>query len=96
MPEIGPMEVLLVAIVALIVFGPEKLPQLARNVGRAANEVRRMATEAKDEFTSGFDDEDEGLDQAEDGAVEEDRDHVAARPEGADKAGEEQPGEPKS
>ncbi|CAN5529228.1 hypothetical protein BH24ACT26_BH24ACT26_09310 [soil metagenome] len=60
MPSIGPLEILLVAVVALIVFGPEKLPDIARTVGKAASQLRRMATDMKDEFDMGIDlDDDE-------------------------------------
>lgn len=58
MPQIGPLEVLIVAAIALIVFGPDKLPGIARSVGKAASEFRRMATDVTDEFKSGLDDED--------------------------------------
>jgi Tat protein translocase TatB subunit len=58
MPQIGPLEILIVAAIALIVFGPDKLPGIARSVGRAASELRRMATDVTDEFKSGLDDED--------------------------------------
>jgi Tat protein translocase TatB subunit len=58
MPQIGPLEVLIVAAIALIVFGPDKLPGIARSVGKAASELRRMATDVTDEFKSGLDDED--------------------------------------
>jgi Tat protein translocase TatB subunit len=57
MPEIGPMEILVVAIVALLVFGPEKLPEMARNVGRTISDLRRTAQEMREEFTSGLDDD---------------------------------------
>ncbi|HWL65531.1 MAG TPA: Sec-independent protein translocase protein TatB [Actinomycetota bacterium] len=57
MPQIGPLEIVVVAMIALIVFGPEKLPGLARSIGRAMNELRRMASEVKTEFTADFDDE---------------------------------------
>jgi Tat protein translocase TatB subunit len=57
MPQIGPLEILIVAAIALIVFGPDKLPGIARSVGRAASELRRMATDVTDEFKSGLDDE---------------------------------------
>jgi sec-independent protein translocase protein TatB len=61
MPSLSPLEVVTVAVVALIVFGPQKLPQIARQIGRALNEVRRMASDVKSEFDSGlrYDDEDE-------------------------------------
>ena len=59
MPQIGPLEILVVAAIALIVFGPEKLPEIARTIGRTANQLRRMASEVKDEFEFGLDDADD-------------------------------------
>lgn len=56
MPQIGPLEILVVGVIALIVFGPERLPQMARQVGRAAAELRRMATDVRSEFRTGLDD----------------------------------------
>jgi sec-independent protein translocase protein TatB len=58
MPQIGPMEILVVGVIALIVFGPQKLPEIARSVGRAASELRRMATDVRDEFEAGINLED--------------------------------------
>lgn len=46
---------MIVLVVALIVFGPEKLPEIARTVGRTANQLKRMASDVKDEFQSGLD-----------------------------------------
>ena len=37
---IGPMELLLIVVLALIVLGPEKLPEVMAQVGRALNEFR--------------------------------------------------------
>lgn len=50
MPQLSPIEILVIIMVALVVFGPEKLPHIARQIGRAASELRRMASEVKDEF----------------------------------------------
>lgn len=50
MPEVGFLEIVLVAVVALIVVGPKDLPHLMRMAGRAAAQVRRMAGE----FTAAF------------------------------------------
>ncbi len=55
MPQIGPLEILIVGVIALIVFGPEKLPGILRSTGRAISELRRMATEVKTDFESGLD-----------------------------------------
>lgn len=48
MLDIGLQEMLLIGIVALLVFGPSKLPELGRMVGRFLREFRR----ASDEFRS--------------------------------------------
>jgi Tat protein translocase TatB subunit len=44
------MEILIVGILALMVFGPDKLPDMARSVGRFMKQVKAMASEAKSEF----------------------------------------------
>ncbi|HET7483695.1 MAG TPA: twin-arginine translocase TatA/TatE family subunit [Actinomycetota bacterium] len=54
MPQIGPLEIMVVAIVALVVFGPQKLPEIARTVGRTLNELRRIADDVKGEFQAGL------------------------------------------
>jgi Tat protein translocase TatB subunit len=59
MPEVGPFEILVVAVVALVVFGPEKLPEIARTIGRTLADFRRVVDEAKGEFQSGFDFDDD-------------------------------------
>ena len=43
MGNLGGGEVLVILFVALIVLGPNKLPEAARQVGRAVNEVRRIS-----------------------------------------------------
>jgi Tat protein translocase TatB subunit len=52
MPQIGPLEIFMVAAIGLIVFGPQKLPEIARNIGRALSTLKKMATEVKEEFES--------------------------------------------
>jgi sec-independent protein translocase protein TatB len=51
---IGPMEVLLVAILVLLVFGPERLPDLMRTLGRSMRSLRKyyvaFSTELKREM----------------------------------------------
>jgi TatA/E family protein of Tat protein translocase len=46
--DIGMQEMLVIGVLALLVFGPSKLPELGRMVGRAMREFRR----ASDEFRS--------------------------------------------
>ncbi len=45
---IGMQEIVIILIVALIVIGPKKLPDLARALGRAMGEFRRAADDLKD------------------------------------------------
>jgi sec-independent protein translocase protein TatA len=40
MPNIGPLELAIVLVVALIVFGPKRLPELGRSMGRGMREFR--------------------------------------------------------
>ena len=39
---IGPLELIVVAIIALIVVGPERLPELAQSVGKTLRGLRAM------------------------------------------------------
>jgi sec-independent protein translocase protein TatB len=47
---IGPMELVLIVVLALIVLGPEKLPEVMAQVGRAINELRTATTQLSDDF----------------------------------------------
>jgi len=46
----GPLEILLIVVLALIVFGPAKLPEIMGQVGKAINDFRRATSELSDEF----------------------------------------------
>src|ERR1700682_5749935 len=46
----GPMELLLIVVLALIVFGPAKLPEIMGQVGKAIADFRRMTSDLSDEF----------------------------------------------
>jgi sec-independent protein translocase protein TatB len=60
--DIGPMDLLVLTVVAIIVIGPEKLPQLARDAARMIRTVRDLANSARTEFSSGLGLDDAGLD----------------------------------
>lgn len=40
MPNIGPMELAIVLIIALVVFGPKKLPELGKSLGNGMREFK--------------------------------------------------------
>lgn len=45
---IGLPELIVILIVALLVVGPSRLPELAKSIGKAFGEFRRMADEVKE------------------------------------------------
>jgi Tat protein translocase TatB subunit len=47
---IGTGELLLVMLIALIVLGPDRMPKLARDLGRALADFRRTSDELRNEF----------------------------------------------
>ena len=47
MPSIGPTELIIVAVIAIFIFGPSKLPELGRSLGKGLREFKS----AKDEIT---------------------------------------------
>ncbi len=54
---IGGEELIIIGLLFLVIFGPNKLPQMARDLGRFVNEARRSVDEFKSELV--LDDEDE-------------------------------------
>ena len=40
MPNVGPMELMIILAIALIVLGPKKLPEVGRSVGRGMREFK--------------------------------------------------------
>jgi Tat protein translocase TatB subunit len=57
MLNVGPLELLVVLAVALIVVGPERLPDLARSVGRALRQFRDVQDEVRNMVSSSVDDD---------------------------------------
>ena len=54
MGSIGPAEILVVLVVALIVLGPSRLPEAARSVGKAMAELRRVTSGVQAEIRDAF------------------------------------------
>ena len=57
MPNLGPMEILVVLAVALIVLGPKRLPEAGRQVGRALGEVKRWSESMQAEVKAVLEDD---------------------------------------
>jgi len=49
MPNIGPLELAIVLIIALVVFGPKRLPELGRSLGRGIREFRGSVSGEREE-----------------------------------------------
>jgi Tat protein translocase TatB subunit len=49
---IGMQEMVIVGLLFLLIFGPKKLPDMARDVGRFVNEARRSVEEFKEDLLS--------------------------------------------
>ena len=47
--NIGPLEIVIVLIIALIVFGPKRLPELGRSLGKGIREFRGSLSGGNDE-----------------------------------------------
>ncbi len=56
MPNIGPLELAIVLIIALVIFGPKRLPELGRSVGHGLREFKSSITgEDKDDDEAAHD-----------------------------------------
>jgi sec-independent protein translocase protein TatB len=73
---IGPTELVVILIIALLVLGPKRLPELARSLGKGLAEFRRATSDISREF-----------DQARD-ALEEDARQLARAEQRAERSGD--------
>ncbi|MFC4427376.1 Sec-independent protein translocase subunit TatA/TatB [Deinococcus navajonensis] len=55
MPNIGGPELIVILLVALVVFGPRKLPELGRTVGQGLREFRRHTSGLTEELRGTLD-----------------------------------------
>jgi sec-independent protein translocase protein TatB len=52
--DVGFAEAAVLIVLALLIFGPDKLPKVAGQAGRALRQVRRMATGAQEDLRRGL------------------------------------------
>ena len=57
MPNIGPLEIAIVLVIVLLIFGPKRLPDLGRSMGRGMREF-------KDSITGKDDDDDRSIESS--------------------------------
>ncbi len=69
MPNIGPMEVIVVLVIALIVFGPKRLPELGTSMGRGIREFRSSISGKDDKPKRELDAPEDGAEESVDGEV---------------------------
>ncbi len=55
--NIGPMELIVILLVALVVVGPKRLPEIGKTIGRSLTEFRRAQEDFKKSLDFGLDDE---------------------------------------
>ena len=78
MPNIGPLELAIVAIIALIIFGPKRLPELGRSLGDG---MREFKSSISGEDRDDDEDEDDDITVIENGEDEDDGDDHPAEAE---------------
>ena len=61
MPSLGPAEILVILVVALLVFGPNKMPDVARQAGKAFREFRRVQHHLRNEISGAMSEFDLGV-----------------------------------
>ncbi|MYF55523.1 twin-arginine translocase TatA/TatE family subunit [Candidatus Poribacteria bacterium] len=52
----GPGEILIILVLALVVFGPKRLPEMGKSIGKAVREFKNIGNEIQDEITKVTDD----------------------------------------
>ena len=85
--DMGPLEILLILVVALIIWGPEKVPEMARTLGRIVRAFRKATYDITQSVTRELEREEKDLVSP----SKEDKNEPAKEPSSTDKAA---PGSP--
>lgn len=48
LPSVGPLEIIIVLAIALLLFGPRRIPEVGRSVGRGIRELKSGLTDDAD------------------------------------------------
>src|SRR5262249_44756499 len=57
--NIGPAELIVILLVALLIVGPKRLPEVGKSVGKALREIRRQTDEVRSSFEMNLDADDD-------------------------------------
>ena len=57
--NLGMPEILVILVLALLLFGPKKLPELGRSLGQSIREFKKGASEIKEELESALEEKPE-------------------------------------
>lgn len=60
--NIGPWELVLILLIALIIFGPGKLPEVAKGLGKAVNQFKNASSGLQKEFQEAIKDTEQLVD----------------------------------
>jgi Tat protein translocase TatB subunit len=56
--NIGPLELMVILVIALVVVGPKRLPEVGKTIGKSLREFRKATDEVRQSFDLNFDDDD--------------------------------------
>ena len=59
MPSIGWPELLVILVIALVIFGPKRLPDMGRQLGRGLREFKKATSDIQDHFDLSLEDKDD-------------------------------------
>jgi Tat protein translocase TatB subunit len=62
--DIGLQELIVIFVIALLIFGPKKLPELAKTLGKGVGELKRAFQDVKDQVETEFEETNKTIDNA--------------------------------
>lgn len=51
MGKIGPTELIIILVVILMIFGPSKLPEIGKSIGKSIKEFKKASKDIQDSIT---------------------------------------------
>jgi sec-independent protein translocase protein TatA len=57
MPSLGPLEIIVILLLALIFFGAKRLPELGKGLGNGIREFKKASKDIRSELEGSFNDE---------------------------------------